>query len=430
MAAQGANLKSAMQALRSGKRDEARKRLEQAAQANANDPEPQRLLARMAREAGDNESARSLLQDALSRNPKHALSNYDLGVIELDQDRHEAALECFARADAAQPDHPVILLHKALSLENLDRGYEAAAVYQRCWSVALGGGQGFQKLPAPLQQLMTRGRGRVREELKKLLDQALEEARNETGEGELSRMERLEAMLLGEIPPEQMPPQQKPTKMYFPGLPDRRFFERDEFPWITEFEARTDAIREEFLALNEDERFLKPYMEVDPSSPTANHWREVSNSLNWGSCHLFQRGERNTEVEAHCPTTFEALDNVPLIRIDKHCPECMFSVLKPGITIPPHHGSVNGRVIIHLPLIVPRDCGGIRVGNETRYWEEGKCIIFDDSYEHEAWNKSDETRVVLIIDAWNPHVTEAEKIAFARFNQIISEMNAQVFGEQ
>ena len=70
------------------------------------------------------------------------------------------------------------------------------------------------------------------------------------------------------------------------------------------------------------------------------------------------------------------------------------------------------------------------MGNETRYWEEGKCIIFDDSYEHEAWNKSDETRVVLIIDAWNPHVTEAEKIAFARFNQIISEMNAQVFGEQ
>ncbi len=64
--------------------------------------------------------------------------------------------------------------------------------------------------------------------------------------------------------------------------------------------------------------------------------------------------------------------------------------------------------MVHLPLVVPQPCA-IRAGSETRTWTPGECLIFDDSYEHEAWNHSDETRMVLIFEAWNPLLTEVER---------------------
>ena len=104
----------------------------------------------------------------------------------------------------------------------------------------------------------------------------------------------------------------------------------------------------------------------------------------------------------------------------------MFSVLRPHTRIPAHYGAVNGRVIAHLPLIVPENCGALRVGDQQRSWTEGELLMFDDSFEHEAWNDSDETRVVLIFDSWNPAITPAERAAFAavlqaaqRFEQLI-----------
>ena len=70
---------------------------------------------------------------------------------------------------------------------------------------------------------------------------------------------------------------------------------------------------------------------------------------------------------------------------------------------------LNTRLICHLPIIVPENCGALRVGNQTRTWQEGKALIFDDSVEHEAWNNSNEERVVLLFDIWRPELTEDER---------------------
>jgi aspartyl/asparaginyl beta-hydroxylase (cupin superfamily) len=70
---------------------------------------------------------------------------------------------------------------------------------------------------------------------------------------------------------------------------------------------------------------------------------------------------------------------------------------------------VNTRLICHLPLIVPENCGAIRVGNEARHWVEGEMLIFDDSMQHEAWNDSDRERVVLLFDIWRPELSEEER---------------------
>lgn len=72
------------------------------------------------------------------------------------------------------------------------------------------------------------------------------------------------------------------------------------------------------------------------------------------------------------------------------------------------------RAIVHLPLVIPSGCG-FRVGGETREWVEGQAFAFDDTIEHEAWNNSDQPRIVLIFDAWNPYLTMGERGVIARY---------------
>ena len=105
---------------------------------------------------------------------------------------------------------------------------------------------------------------------------------------------------------------------------------------------------------------------------------------------------------------------LPRNLIPGRAPSAFFSLLKPRTRIPPHTGVTNTRAIIHLPLIVPEGCG-FRVGGETRAWREGEAFAFDDTIEHEAWNDSDELRVVLIFDVWNPHLSEEEQQLLVQF---------------
>ena len=85
------------------------------------------------------------------------------------------------------------------------------------------------------------------------------------------------------------------------------------------------------------------------------------------------------------------------------------SIMKPGTRLATHAGPSNTRIRIHLGLVVPKggpDVIGIKAGNVTSQWIEGKCIAFDDSFEHEAWNLSQEERVVLVVDVWHPEMDE------------------------
>ena len=126
---------------------------------------------------------------------------------------------------------------------------------------------------------------------------------------------------------------------------------------------------------------------------------------------------------ARCPRTLAALADAPLCRIPRRTPSILFSLLRPGARIPPHHGMINTRLICHLPLIVPPGCG-FRVGNETRSWEEGRAWVFDDSIEHEAWNGSGQTRVILLFDVWRPELSPGERESVAAMFEAIDEFGA------
>ncbi|WP_277984102.1 aspartyl/asparaginyl beta-hydroxylase domain-containing protein [Sphingomonas faeni] len=196
--------------------------------------------------------------------------------------------------------------------------------------------------------------------------------------------------------------------LHVPFLPADEFFDRAHFPWLAQIEAQTDIIRTELEALlAADSPGIQPYVVMQPGTPE-NKWSALDNRLDWGAFHLWKNGVRDDAACARCPQTAAAIEALPLADLPARAPSVFFSLLRPGTRLPAHTGVSNVRAIIHLPLIVPDKCG-FRVGGETREWRVGEAWAFDDTIEHEAWNRSDQLRAILIFDVWNPYLTEVER---------------------
>lgn len=201
---------------------------------------------------------------------------------------------------------------------------------------------------------------------------------------------------------------QQPTSFYYPGLAQRSFFQRAEFDWVAELEAATPGIRQELLALLENENMVDPYVMAEPNRPAKRH--ALLGDPRWSAFHLYRNGEPVPQNVARFPATMAALAALPIPHIAGRSPMVLFSALRGGTHIPPHHGMINTRLICHLPLIVPAGCR-LRVGNHTHAVEQGRVLIFDDTIEHEAWNDSTEMRVVFLFEIWRPDLDEAERAA-------------------
>jgi hypothetical protein len=204
---------------------------------------------------------------------------------------------------------------------------------------------------------------------------------------------------------------QRPGAYFFPGLPQRRYYERAELPWSEQVEAAVPAIRAElnaWLAGGRSKGF-SPYVVSDTSRPRNDYHGLVDNPA-WSTLYIWEKGGAVPTLAPHFPQTLAAITALELPHITVRAPSILFSRLGPGARIPPHHGMLNARLICHLPLIVPPNCG-FRVGGETRSWEPGKLLVFDDSVEHEAWNESDQDRIILIFDIWRPELDGEERRA-------------------
>lgn len=211
---------------------------------------------------------------------------------------------------------------------------------------------------------------------------------------------------------------QAPSSFYFPGLPQRQFYERDEFNWVADFEASTRQLKAELLAIIEQEGDFAPYVQSSPDRPLpANHLRD---DASWGALYLLKNGEQVIENADRAPATLAALSGLPQPAITGRSPMALYSKLKPGTHIQPHHGLLNTRLICHLPLIAPEGCA-LRVGNDTRAWREGEMLIFDDSIEHEAWNRGTSDRIVLLFEIWRPEISDEDRIALTAIFEAISD---------
>jgi aspartyl/asparaginyl beta-hydroxylase (cupin superfamily) len=229
------------------------------------------------------------------------------------------------------------------------------------------------------------------------------------GAGAGPRLDRALAIMLGreplQLPPVRYP--QRPSVFHMPGLPPRPYYERAEFGWAPALESATAAIRGEVEVLLAEGADFRPYVERENHRPDRD-FHGLQDDPSWTAFYLWRDGRLVEANAERCPRTVDAVRQVPLSAIGSRTPSVFFSLLRPGAHIPPHHGMLNCRLICHLPLIVPPG-GWLRVGAETRAWEPGRLLVFDDSIEHEAKNPAAALRVVLIFDIWRPELSAAER---------------------
>ena len=178
----------------------------------------------------------------------------------------------------------------------------------------------------------------------------------------------------------------------FSAVDNAPVFNNADFPWVPSVEREWRTIRTELECVIARKNELPGFQDILPDIAA------ISRDRGWKSFILAGMGATSRRNIALCPQTWRIVQNVPGLSM------AMFSIFEPGKRLRPHSGPYNGVLRLHLGLIVPDACDdvAIRVGPCVRHWEEGKILIFDDSYEHEAWNDSDRLRAVLFLDFARP----------------------------
>jgi hypothetical protein len=178
---------------------------------------------------------------------------------------------------------------------------------------------------------------------------------------------------------------------FYPGLDSREIHDRGSFPWVAVLEGSFAVIQAEFAALLASADFNQ----VNPGYTTQGEW---------AAAYLWAFGKKVEEVCRWCPETTRMLSLIPGVA---QFGTTLFSALAPHSLITPHHGVTNAKLRCQLPLRVPAGCK-LKVGEQEIEQLEGRCIVFDDSFLHSAWNESDEARFVLVFDFFHPGLTSEE----------------------
>lgn len=169
-------------------------------------------------------------------------------------------------------------------------------------------------------------------------------------------------------------------------------FDAARFPWVAGLESNWAAIRAELDSVLTVRELVPSFHEISPDQ------KRISKGDNWKTFILYGFGFKSENNCLTCPETVRVLETIDGLQT------AWFSILAPGYHIPAHRGVTKGVIRCHLGLKVPErseDCV-MRVDQERCQWQEGKCLVFDDTYEHEIWNNTDEERVVLLLDVDRP----------------------------
>ncbi len=393
----------ALEAMRAGRAAEAARLWEQVLVAAPEHPRALFHLGQHALLRKDFAQARERLEHAARVAPQDPAIPLNLSFLHRATGDTGAELAALTAALSIDPYFYPALLAKGMLLERKGDKRQAARVYKNVLSIA-----------PPEEQIAPEMRGPLRHAREAIEQNAagldvwlrarLESVTARHAGENLARFQECRDVALGR---KQIYTQQ-PVMLHYPRLPAIQYYDRGEFPWLERLEEASGSICEELEAvLREGAAEMRPYV-LHPDGAPLNQWAELNRSLRWSVFFLWENGERVESHCARCPRTAAVLESLPLMNLAGLSPNVLFSVLAPHTRIPAHCGDTNARLVGHLPLIVPPDCR-FRVGNEIREWRYGEAWLFDDTIEHEAWNDSDEIRVILIFDVWNPYLSAPER---------------------
>ncbi len=400
----------ARELLSQGRVAEAERACEQVLEHSPDSVEALNVCAIASMRDGKKFRAVAMLERATQVAAADPISQHNLGRAYEAVGRKDDAIVALSRSVQLRPVYHVARIRLAALLEERGDVDRAVLQYARALEDAQQQGRWLDPAGTPetLRPLVERAVLAVRTRRHDMLHGLLDRLAMKYGRDSLERVTEGVRIYLKEQAAEYPDPRQQPTFLFVPGVPAMPYFDRSLFPWIEEFEACTDAIRTELLGvLGSDDGRERVFLSEDLEQ---RNLRSDVGPVSWTGYYFYRHGERREDNCSRCPQTAAAVDRLPLSIVPGHGPEILYSVFKPGTHLLPHQGVTNSRVVGHLPLIVPEQCA-LNVGGELHEWQEGRVVVFDDTFEHEAWNRSGSTRVVLIFDLWNPYLTEAERAA-------------------
>jgi aspartyl/asparaginyl beta-hydroxylase (cupin superfamily) len=348
-------------------------------------------------------TAADCLRQCVALAPERTPAWLHLAMAERGLGRREAEWAALQGALEANPFDPMGLLMKAGWLERAGEKAAAAKVYQAALTVVA---QTPEVATVEMQPLLERARrftAAHQQAYADFMDRAMADAAAALPPDELRRFWHTLDIHLGR----RQRFDAQPMGLFYAQLAPVEFFDRRRFAWVDALEARTDAIRDECHRALADEAHIQPYLDYERDQPL-QQWAELNRNPRWSAYHLLKDGARHEPNASRCPATLDALSAVDQPVQQGRTPVAMYSLLKPNTHIPPHVGISNVRLVAHLPLVVPPECA-LRVGSSTHAWQEGEVCVFDDTIEHEAWNRSEQLRAVLIFDVWHPDLSDGER---------------------
>ena len=353
--------------------------------------------------------AAAALGEVVQRLPGNDAALENLGIAWLELGELDRAADAFERVLAKHADWFVSRL--MLGLVARGRGQVPTAAHHIHWAVRQARRRGFWKDDGTTQPwLRARVRGAIAfaAQYRRDVLSAPLVARPARDPRAYARVEAFIDDLAYARRARSPDPRQAPQTHCFAGLPATPWFDPALFPWAQALREAFPAILEEYRAVASADAGFKPFLDLKTPAQAATYLGTTGAAPAWNAFFFYRHGVRDDDNCRRCPRTAAVIDALPLIRLQGLTPEICFSVLTPGTHILPHRGDSNLRSVVHLGLEVPPDCA-LNVAGEARGWAPGELLAFDDTYEHEAWNRSGAVRAVLLMDAWNPHLAEAEK---------------------
>jgi aspartyl/asparaginyl beta-hydroxylase (cupin superfamily) len=197
------------------------------------------------------------------------------------------------------------------------------------------------------------------------------------------------------------------------------FFDVDQvYPSLRALDRNFPSVREELLGLLAEKATIPRYHDLDRMQTYISN--TVDTDKDWKIFYLYAMGEKPAANRARCPKTADLLDSIPGLF------QAFFSILDGGKSVPAHRGPYRGYIRYHLALVVPHENPpSIRIKDQHYTWKEGESILFDDSWDHEVYNKSDGDRVVLIVDVRRPM-----PLPFAAINRLVESAMRLIYGKQ
>lgn len=248
---------------------------------------------------------------------------------------------------------------------------------------------------------------------------AFEPVREEYGSRALARVDHALRGYLGDFDATPRDARQRPKFFYFPGLPAGPYHDPYLHPWALTLKDAWRDIQAEALELLAVDADFESFLGLTPGRSAPGYVGGENPLASWDAYFFYRHGQRFDSHHTRCPLTSTALESIELCRIRAQAPEVCFSVIRPRSTIMPHYGVTNTRLVMHLPLRIPEGCALNVIDGGEHPWKEGELMMFDDTFQHEAWNRSDEPRLILLMDCWNPHLTPPERQAVQRLVEAI-----------